>query len=318
MNKRVFILGELNVDLILTGTDVLPEWNKEKLADTFELAMGSSSAITACVLAGLGADVAFVGVVGDDDYGHFMIEALRTAVVDTTYVTIDPALRTGVTISISTAKDRALLTYMGSISCLEPRHIPEAAFVAGNHLHFGSYFLQERMQAHWPEVFARAKSAGATTSFDTGWDPGEHWHSEEISSLLALTDFFIPSHDEFARIFPGETLAESAAKLPAARGRVAVKCGSAGASLFRADGTRLDARPFRVSPIDTTGAGDSFNAGLIYAFLSGMGEAEMLRFANASGALATLRIGGAGQVPNRADVEAFVANAGAAQESANN
>ena len=65
MTHRVFILGELNVDLILTGIDILPEWNKEKLADTFELAMGSSSAITACVLAGLGADVSFVGVVGD-------------------------------------------------------------------------------------------------------------------------------------------------------------------------------------------------------------------------------------------------------------
>ncbi|WP_409342850.1 carbohydrate kinase family protein [Paenibacillus sp. MBLB4367] len=309
MTHRVFILGELNVDLILTGVDILPEWNKEKLADTFELAMGSSSAITACVLAGLGADVSFVGVVGDDDYGRFMIGALRQAGIDTSYVTVDPAIRTGVTISMSTAKDRALLTYMGSIRSLELRHIPEAAYTPGNHIHFGSYFLQEGMHGHWQDVFAKARRAGATTSFDTGWDPNENWHADAIGRLLQATDLFIPSRAEFARIFPGSTLEESAARLPAAHGRVAVKCGGAGAVLFGADGSRLEGEPFRVTPVDTTGAGDSFNAGLIYGFLSGMSDPDMLRFANASGALATQRIGGAGSVPRYEDVLAFIASA---------
>ncbi|RAV10899.1 carbohydrate kinase family protein [Paenibacillus contaminans] len=309
MTHRVFILGELNVDLILTGIDILPEWNKEKLADTFELAMGSSSAITACVLAGLGADVSFVGVVGDDDYGRFMIGSLRQAGIDTSYVTVDPAIRTGVTISMSTAKDRALLTYMGSIRSLEPRHIPEAAYMQGNHIHFGSYFLQEGMRGHWQDVFAKARNAGVTTSFDTGWDPNEDWHADAIGRLLTATDLFIPSRDEFTRIFPGSTLEESAARLPESRGRVAVKCGGAGAVLYGADGSRLEGKPFRVTPVDTTGAGDSFNAGLIYGFLSGMSDPDMLMFANASGALATQRIGGAGSVPRHEDVLAFIAGA---------
>ncbi|MED4957599.1 carbohydrate kinase family protein, partial [Paenibacillus macerans] len=67
----VVVAGELNVDIIVSGGDVMPEWNREKMVDGFEVVLGSSSAITACALASLGADVRFVSVVGDDDFGAF-------------------------------------------------------------------------------------------------------------------------------------------------------------------------------------------------------------------------------------------------------
>ncbi|WP_135553493.1 carbohydrate kinase family protein [Paenibacillus cymbidii] len=307
MGKRVYILGELNIDLIATGRDVMPEWNREKLLDSFDMALGSSSAITASVLAGLGADVAMVSVVGDDAFGRYCLERLAANGVDTAHVRVDPQQQTGVTLSLSTAKDRALLTHMGAISELRPADVPDAMWTEAAHVHFGSYYLQDGMRGSWRDLFAAARERGITTSFDTGWDIREGWDAERIRALLAVTDWFVPSEDELLAICAAETLEQALATLPAARGMVAVKRGSRGAALVAPDGTRLDAAPLRANPVDTTGAGDSFNAGLIYGRLAGMADAELLRFAGACGAMATERIGGAQAVPSLADVRRFIA-----------
>lgn len=309
--KTVFVLGELNVDLIATAGDITPEFNREKLLDTFDVALGSSSAITACALAGLGLEVIFVGVVGDDQFGRFVLEQLRLRGVDTGYIRVDPALKTGVTLSLSNARDRALLTYMGSIPCLRREHLPKELPDRADHIHFGSYYLQEGMRGHWPELFAEARSRGATTSFDTGWDPHERWHRDEIAELLRHTDWFIPSEDEVKQIIGSDCLDDIPAKLPAGHGRIAVKRGAAGSLYLDRDGTKYEAPAYPVRPVDTTGAGDSFNAGLIYGFLTDLRGRELLDFANACGALATLRLGGASSVPAKEEVDRFIAGRGA-------
>jgi len=306
MNKAVYVLGELNVDLIMTGDDVTPEWNREKLVSSFDMALGSSSAITACGLAGLGLDVRMVSVVGDDDIGVFCIERLREKGVDVEHVAVLQGVKTGVTLSLSTSRDRALLTYMGAISMLRPQYVPERMFEEAAHIHSGSYFLQENMRAHWYDLFAKAKARGITTSFDAGWDPSERWFKDDISKLLAVTDYFVPSEDEIMNIFGGTSLYETLDAVPAHAGRIAVKCGARGAVSKAPGKERISVPPFPVSPVDTTGAGDSFNAGYIYANLAGLDEREALRFACACGALATTRVGGASSVPSLRDVEALL------------
>ncbi len=306
MKKAVYILGELNVDLIMTGDDVTPEWNREKLVNSFDMALGSSSAITACGLAGLGLDVRMVSVVGDDEIGVFCIERLRERGVSVEHVAILQGEKTGVTLSLSTARDRALLTYMGTISKLRPNHLPERMFEEAEHIHFGSYFLQESMREHWFDLFSEAKARGVTTSFDAGWDPSERWFKDEISKLLSVTDYFVPSEDEIMNIFGGTSLYESLDAVPAHAGRIAVKCGARGAVLKAPGKERVVVPAFPVSPVDTTGAGDSFNAGFIYASLAGRDDREALRFACACGALATTRIGGASSVPTLQEVEAML------------
>jgi sugar/nucleoside kinase (ribokinase family) len=308
MKRTVYIIGELNPDVILAGPDVKPEPNKEKLIARLETTLGSSSAITACVLARLGADVRFVSLVGDDEYGRFCIEMLRRFEVDVRHVGITDREKTGVTFSLSTPADRSLLTYMGTISMVEPGHIPleEIAAEAG-HVHFGSFYLQARMKREWAGLFHRLKEEGITTSFDVGYDPNERWDRDLIAPLLAYTDYFLPSETEIAHIFGTDDPAELAHALPAKRGLVAVKRGKDGASLLEPDGKLIHAAPFRVTPVDTTGAGDSFNAGFIYASLAGLELAERLRFACACGALATQRIGGVQGAPTLEEVRAFMA-----------
>ncbi|MFU1794475.1 carbohydrate kinase family protein [Paenibacillus azoreducens] len=293
----VVIVGELNVDVIVTGSDVIPEWNREKIVDGFRVVLGSSSAITACALASLGADVRFVSVVGDDDFGSFCISELKRMGVDTEHVISLPGVQTGVTMSFSTPSDRGLLTYPGSIPLVGPEHVPETLLMEADHLHFGSYYLQDGMRPHWPDLFKRAQSHGVSTSFDTGWDVRNLWDREGILALLAYTDLFIPSEEEILHIFESASLGQAFARIPPTAGRIAVKQGSKGASLREPDGTVMLAEPYRVLPVDTTGAGDCFNAGIIHGYLHGKTAKSLLRYANACGALSTLGVGGTGSLP---------------------
>ncbi|RKP49910.1 sugar kinase [Cohnella endophytica] len=293
-NRKIIIIGELNVDLVFAGNDIRPEPNREKLVDDFKLVLGSSSAITATGLVALGWDVEFVSIVGDDEFGRFCVKELTRFGVGVSHVVVDPSCSTGVTLSLTDGNDRSLLTYMGTIASVTPELIPIEIFEGAAHVHFGSFYLQERMRPHWSNVFRAAKGAGLTTSFDVGWDPEEAWDRERIKELLAWTDWFIPSEEEALRIFDVQTLAELVESLPAKRGQVIVKRSSSGAMAIDTNGLMTEGKPFRVTPVDTTGAGDSFNAGWISAMLSGKPKAEAILYANACGALATLSIGGAG------------------------
>jgi len=302
----IYVVGELNVDIIMTGADVIPAFNREKLLDTFDTVLGSSSAITACALAGLGCDVRFVSVVGDDEYGAFCIERLREKGVNTDHVKRDAALKTGVTLSFSTSTDRALMTYMGAIPCLTPDDLPESMLREAKHIHFGSYYLQDAMRDHWAELFHKARERGIGTSFDTGWDLHGAWHRDKITALLPYADLFMPSEEELMHIFGTDSLDEALERLPAERGLVAVKRGASGAMAVETDGSIVRTNAYDIVPVDTTGAGDSFNAGFIYGRLIGLPREEQLRFASACGALATQRIGGASEVPTLDDIERFM------------
>lgn len=306
MTDVVYVIGELNVDLIATSEDIYPEWNKEKIIDSFDLVLGSSSAITACVLAGLGVEVKFVGIVGQDSFGCFCIEQLKERGVDTSYIVTEPSLKTGSTLSLSTKRDRALLTYMGSIPKLTPKHLSDDLFTEAHHIHFGSLYLQREMLPHWADLFKEAKKHGISTSFDTGWDPNDRWETEKVVELLAHTDIFIPSETEIKHIFGTDSLEDVILRLPKRRHHVIVKRGGKGSVLIDNKCNQLHVPAFKVTPIDTTGAGDSFNAGIIYGYLKKMKNKDLLTFANACGALATQRIGGASDIPTKEEVDEFI------------
>ncbi|SFI79947.1 Sugar or nucleoside kinase, ribokinase family [Paenibacillus sp. UNC496MF] len=307
MAKTVYVLGELNVDAIISGSRIHPEPNKEKFVDDFSITLGSSSAITACRLSQLGLNVCFVSVVGDDDFGKYCIERLKRFGVNVEHVRTDPREKTGVTVSLSTPSDRALLTFMGAIPKLAVPIMPDSMMERADHLHFGSFYLQLGMQREWAALFAQAKACGITTSFDAGWDPEENWRRPLIDGLLPVTDLFVPSEEEALRIYGCSDLDELAEALPKRRGSVAVKCGKRGARMLTPEGEWLHEPGFAVKAVDTTGAGDSFNAGLIYSFLEGEPRREQLIFGNACGALSAQEIGGTGGALDVRQARALIA-----------
>jgi len=287
----VIAIGELNVDLIMTGLKNMPVPGREIIAEKGSLVLGSSTAICASGLARLGLKTAFMGKVGRDDFGRTVLEALQNNGIDTSMVITDGNIRTGITVSLSTPNDRALATYLGSIESLDRDDINLEAVSSSRHIHIGSYFLQHRLRPYIPELFSWARNNGITTSLDAGWDESENW-DYGISDALKYTDIFLPNETEALNIAGKDNVNAAIEVLSEYTGIVAVKCGSKGA-VGKWNGRVIAQEPFDLKPVDTTGAGDSFNAGFIYGFLKGYDLRKCMTYGNACGSISVTRIGGA-------------------------
>ena len=298
--KRILVVGELNVDLILQGYHVFPTPGREVLVDDFVMTLGSASAICAVGLARLSCRVAFLGVVGADPWGDYCLETLRAAGIDVTRVVRNPGLKTGVTVSITSPRDRALVSYLGSIGALKGEDVPDAAFSGFDHLHVSSYFLQEGLRPSCSALFARAHARGLTTSLDPGFDPREEWGHDLVDTLRDV-DVFFPNEVELRGLSGGLEGAEAVRRLANGRTLVVAKLGAAGC-LALENGRVIAAPAFPVDVKDTTGAGDSFDAGFLAAWLAKEPLRECLRWGAACGALSTRGLGGTGSQADREEV----------------
>jgi sugar/nucleoside kinase (ribokinase family) len=263
--------------------------------ESASLVLGGSGAITASAAARLGLSVAFAGVVGDDLFGRFSREALDSRGVDTAGLAVDPHRPTGVTIVLSREDDRAILTSPGTIGDLRGSLVDDRLLRAVRHVHVSSYFLQRALQPDLPELFAIAHAGGATVSIDPNWDPAESWDGG-LLELLGSTDVFLPNSAE-ARAISGVDDVDVAAQALGERGTtVAVKFGQGGGlAIGGGELVRSEAVPTDV--VDTTGAGDSFDAGFLAGRLAGRPLAECLRLAVACGSLSTRAAGGTASQP---------------------
>ncbi len=305
MEKKILVIGELNVDLIVSGLPSLPVLGQELLCDDFRMTLGSSSAICASWLAALGATVDFWGKVGCDPYGEFVVSELERRGIGTKGIIYDPDIHTGVTVSLTYPHDRALFTYLGSIAALRLGDLDLSLLAQHDHLHSASVFLQKKLRPGLPALYQAAKEAGLTTSLDSGWDPEERWE-RDIFSVLPFVDFFVPNEVEALHFTAASTVEEAATELNRYAGTVVVKLGKKGA-LARSGGQAWQVPGFEVEVMDTTGAGDAFNAGFLYAHIvEGRPIPDALRFANACGAIAITTVGGTTAPPSAAQVDAFI------------
>lgn len=297
MNERPFdilVAGEINPDLILAG-DVLPEFGQvEKLVDSAVLAIGSSSAIFACGAARLGLRVAFIGVCGDDLFGRFMLDQMRRRGVNVEPVIVRPGGATGLSVILSTGVDRAILTSAGLTAALRAEDVSDALLAQARHLHVASYFLQDALRPGLPELFARARALGMTTSLDTNYDPSEQWLG--FDRLLALTDVFLPNEAEARSLSRAGDISAAAARLGQQVDWLGVKLGAQGALAVRG-GQTVMAPSISVRVVDTVGAGDSFDAGFLYGVLNGWPLEKTARLACVCGALSTTAAGGTAAQP---------------------
>ena len=285
----VLVAGEINPDLILSG-EVEPSFGQvEKLVNSAELTIGSSSAIFACGAARLGLKVAFIGKCGDDVFGRFMLDEMQKRNVDIDCVIIVPGGSTGLSVILNREADRAILTDLGLIPALQVEDIPDDLLRQSRHLHVASYFLQEALQPGLPRLFARARSLGLTTSLDTNYDPSEKWLG--FNDLLAVTHVFLPDEFEACSLSEKATAESAADHLSKLVETLAVKLGAQGALGF-SKSQKARAASIPVEVVDTVGAGDSFDAGFIYGYLQGWPIEKTLHAASICGALSTRAAGG--------------------------
>jgi sugar/nucleoside kinase (ribokinase family) len=296
MNREfdLLVIGEINPDLIVCGQDVVPVFGQaEKLVDEARLTIGSSSVITACGAARLGLNVVFIGLVGEDEFGHFMLDAMHERGIDINACVIDPANATGISIILSTPNDRAILTYPGAIPLLRRDQIDETLFLQARHLHIGSYFLLDALRVTLPSLLRYAKKQGVTVSLDSNWDPSEKW---DLSSVLPHVDILFPNKNEVLYITGEEEFLRAADSLASQVPTLAIKLGAQGGLALRG-GMMAKAPAVAVDVMDTTGAGDSFNAGFLYGQLNDYTLEESLLLACACGSLSTRSAGGTDAQP---------------------
>ncbi len=236
------------------------------------------------------------GVIGDDLFGRFMVDALAERGVDTSGVGTDVAAETGLTVVLARSADRAVLTFPGAISAMTAEGL-EPLVRRARHVHVASFFLQTSLAPELPQLFEVAPDAGASTSVDPNWDPDELWDAG-LHDLLPFTDVFLPNCAEATRIANRPDVHQAAAALAAGGPLVAVKLGARGA-LGAEQGRGLIELPSlpTVATVDTIGAGDSFDAGVLTGLLSGYGLERALALGCACGALSTRAIGGTSAQP---------------------
>lgn len=316
----VVCLGEALIDLVAQDVD-MPIGR----ASGFTRAPGGAPANVAVGIARLGGAAAFVGRVGDDDFGHALIEELARNSVDTSAVRCDPEAQTGLAfVGLSVSGERHFLFYRdrAADTRLSPDDLPVERIRRAAALHVGTLSLATEPSATATRrALALAAEAGVVRSCDVNLRP-DAWRSagnmlSAASGLVATSDIVKASAEE-ATWLTGQSDPLAAAQTLRDRGpRLAVvTMGAQGAAYATRHGAGL-VPPWRVRSVDATGAGDAFVAAMLVELIRcGMLAAPearaielpaVLAVANAAGALTTARRGAILALPTRAQLDAFLA-----------
>lgn len=296
----VAVVGPAYCDLVFAGLEELPALGTENFAPHFLVTAGGS-AITAIALRRLGRPAALIADVGEDAHGAVIREALEREGVGAGGLRATPGLPTPVTAVLSTREDRAFVTHLATPAT--PRDLAAALDAARpDHLHVAGCSVALAQ----PGLLELCRARGVTTSFDPGWHE-EALADARVRRLADAVDLLLPNRPEAARLAGLEADADADAALAALAARrpngvTVVKDGARGALGVDATGrARVSAPPVVV--VDTTGAGDVFDAGFLDAWLGGAALEACLRRGVTCGSRAVGAFGGATAAPTRDELE---------------
>jgi len=291
----VMSVSDLCVDLLLRG-NVRPQFGQtEQLIEGYELELGGSVNIFAAQFAKLGGNAGLLGRAGKDIFGQYFLTRMQACGVDTSKIRVDAEIKTGLGVALTEPRDRAILTFLGSIDAVTPQELHALDRHSFGHWHIGSYFLLRRLRHEWPSWCAELAALGITVSLDTNWDPEERW--EGVRELLPLIDVFLPNEAEALAISGERDVMSAGRELAKSGALVVIKRGADGATAFISNESEpRSLRPGRAltaaQVIDTVGAGDCFDAGFLRAWKLGFGLEECLALGLRCGTASLTAAGG--------------------------
>ncbi|AEQ50227.1 carbohydrate kinase family protein [Pelagibacterium halotolerans] len=282
----VVSVGRIYCDLVFAELSGMPQMGREVFARSMHPVLGGGAFIAAAHLIQLGRPAALLASYGTDPLSEVLAPQLETSGIDLGFIERRADAGPQVTVVMTGAEDRAFL------SCRAGRSIPAQfanalTWERAALLHIAEYATL----ADQPDLVSQAKAAGLAVALDPSWD-------ETLISKPGLleactgVDIFLPNAEEAIAITGKPDVTEALEVLTAYFPVVAIKCGGAG-GLLGAGTIRLSARAPKVHVVDTTGAGDAFNAGLIDAYLAGRPLGDCLDAGIAAGSLSVQSIGGA-------------------------
>jgi len=299
MMYDVTVIGEIYLDHVFSGFADWPGPGEEIFTDQYAWELGGGAVTTACALSRLGRSVQLIGLVGEDQFP--MIEArLATFGVSTANLTRTNE-RSGVTVSISTTKDRSFFTYRGANQQLSQLLRSNNALLdiaaLAKHVHLAMPLTPQDGDTILPAL----KRKDATISIDVGHHV--KWLEDARSLEIVRTIDYVMPNEKEAVIVAGTP--QGYLELCRSLGvrHALVKLGSAGAIML-SDGVEYKAAPPVVDTLDTTGAGDAFDAGFIDAVLSGLSPKQCIEHGCVCGALSTRAAGALQALPTRDEAAA--------------
>lgn len=279
-DQKILCVGRIYCDLIFTGIPTMPVLGQETFAGGVKMHAGGGCYITAAYLAALGNSVAITARLPAEPFRAIVTDEIRHMGLDDRFcepapIGSDPQI----TVAMVRNDERAFLTRRASAAL---PHDMSGSFALPDltHLHIGELTT---LIEH-PDLIEKARAANLTISLDCGWDEAAFCHPG-LSDLIAKVDVFLPNSAEAARLFENDVPLTSA-------DHTIIKRGSEGAELHTGGQTYVGSA-HQVHVIDTTGAGDAFNAGFLTAWLQNRGPESCLAAGNHAGSIAVGRVGGA-------------------------
>jgi sugar/nucleoside kinase (ribokinase family) len=278
------VIGGVQVDVVLTPVSELPPSGQTRMVDQMSFRAGGAGANAALAFAEAGVPTRLLGCVGNDHLGRFLAEELAPFGLDS-QLTVLGAAPTGLTVACEgPGRDRTFMTYLGVNSNWSASMIPAEALDADSLLLCDYFCLPVLRGDPARELLIAARAAGVSTFFDTAWDAGG-WQPDtrrEVIELLAEVDVFLPNEAELIALTGTDDIEQAAAELQAVSGGwIVVKLGARGALAVGPEGARGAAAARPLAVVDSTGAGDAFNAGLIAALGEGQDVPAALQAATA-------------------------------------
>ncbi len=311
MKRGVLCSGNLVLDILVRPVD-RPVWGSTSRVESISQHLGGNGGNTSYTLATLGVPVRPLGMVGRNPFGDTILETLRTAGAETSFVQRSTRPTSTTVGLVDSRGNRMFLHSLGSSEEMfaEPFEFSRTLCDGFSHYHLGSPFGLPRLRECMPDVLRAAGAAGLTTSLDTMWDALGRWLKDLAACLPHIGILFV--NEDEARALTGADTATAAAWRLRELGAndVVVKLGGNGCAVF---GERecFQCPAFEVEVVDTTGAGDCFAGGFLGALHRGFSYRDASRFACAVGALNVGNLGGAEGVLTFDETLAWMASASA-------
>jgi sugar/nucleoside kinase (ribokinase family) len=308
---RVLAVGDAIVDLVTPPLLPIPAEDFQWEISELSVLPGGNATNFALQMAALGARTTFVGCVGDDLFSEVLKDAYDEAGL-ISKLRVDAKRPTGHTVALTWARgSRGLITAVGANATLRGTDVPASAIDSADHVHRAGFWWTPALSGEpTADLLARAQRADVTTSLDISTDP-EGWPSKRVKlvrTCLPHVDTFFGNETEVCAIAgPREPVVAAERLVDLGVGEVVLHRGDQGSQRI-GEGKLVSVPAFAVpAPDNPTGCGDVFNAGYVFARLTGASLSESLGFGNACAALHLVDRNRA--YPSLRDIRAFLRGA---------
>jgi sugar/nucleoside kinase (ribokinase family) len=287
-------LGLVCADVMVRPVEDFPERGKLSLVPHLEIHLGGLAGVTATVFCQLGGEAAFIGSVGADGFGEYILQAMKGQGVDCRGVRRGGETGSAATVVlVSEDGERTFLHHAGASRDFSEDDVDYDLVAQAKLVHWGGPAVTPKLDGEpMGRVLKKARELGVKTSMDTCYDGEGKWFSR-IEHALPNLDIVMTSLEE-ARMYTERETPEQIADFFLGHGAETAVVKLGGDGMFVKNGSESHHLPSHDVPvIDTTGAGDASCAGFLFGYLKGWDLLRCGRLANAVGALTVQRMGGA-------------------------